>query len=101
MVSDEEWGEISPHLMNGVEQIKRYREEKDCSLAEAKASGYGRQALAAYERITGARETNPDTLFHHRLSLFGPPCTVCNQLLRTPRARLCASCGAERFVTHD
>jgi hypothetical protein len=29
--------------------------------------------LAEYERITGLRETNPNVVFHHCLSLYGPP----------------------------
>jgi hypothetical protein len=51
-------------------------------------------ALARYFEITGFRETNPNAIWHHRLSLFGPPCASCGKLLRTPRAKLCAACGA-------
>jgi hypothetical protein len=29
--------------------------------------------LAEYEGITGMRETNPMAIYHHRLSLYGPP----------------------------
>ncbi len=57
---------------------------------------HGRGALAKYFEITGFRETNFKTLWHHRLSLYGPECRVCGKLLRTPRAQWCAACGAFR-----
>jgi len=30
--------------------------------------------IAEYERITGFSEANPNAIFHHRLSDYGPPC---------------------------
>ncbi len=48
--------------------------------------------LAEYDRITGVYETNPNTIWHHRLSLYGHPCRHCGTPLRTPRAKPCASC---------
>ena len=33
---------------------------------------------------------------------LGPPCTCCGTPLRTPQAKLCAECGANRDATqHD
>ncbi len=51
-------------------------------------------AFDEYERMTGFRETNVNALWHHRLSLYGPPCKKCGRLLRTVQARHCAECGA-------
>ena len=48
--------------------------------------------LREYERITGFRETNPNAIHHHVVSMYGPPCTACGKPLRTPRARFCAAC---------
>jgi hypothetical protein len=50
--------------------------------------------LQEYNRITGALETNPSVIWHHRLSLYGPPCHACGKPLRTPRAKLCGHCMA-------
>ena len=51
--------------------------------------------LDLYEQLTGFRDTNPNALFHHRVSLFGPDCKHCGKALRTPRARMCVECGAQ------
>ena len=48
--------------------------------------------LAEYERITGFHETNPNAVFHHRLSDYGPLRRHCGKPLRTPQARVCGSC---------
>src|SRR5687767_1084696 len=44
------------------------------------------RALDEYNRITGDQETNPNAIWHHRLSIYGPPCSKCGKPLRTPRA---------------
>lgn len=96
MLTEEEWDLVSPHLTNAVTQIKAYRDENGCSLAEALRNEFGREALIQYERITGFKETNPNALPHHRLSLYGPPCSHCGKPLRTPQARFCAMCSTPR-----
>ena len=60
-------------------------------------AGGGRAYLEAmcdlYTKMTGLRETNAAAIHHHVLSQYGPPCRACSRPLRTPRARMCASCG--------
>ncbi len=95
MLEEHEWDKIAPLLSNAVVRIKRYREEHGVSLAEAQ-QGWAQDALAAYFEMTGFRETNANALWHHRASLFGPPCATCGKPLRTPMAKHCAECGTPR-----
>lgn len=97
MLTDDGWEEVSSLLVNTMNQVKAYRELHQCSLAEANANEFGNEALAAYERITGFKETNPNALFHHRLSIYGAPCLACGKPRRTPQARFCAMCSAEHI----
>ncbi|WP_208752684.1 hypothetical protein [Corallococcus carmarthensis] len=50
----------------------------------------------AYERLTGYAGCHPNTVMHHRIAQYGPPCTACGKPLRTPEARYCAACGKVR-----
>jgi hypothetical protein len=96
MLSEAEWQLVDPD--DYIAQVKQYRQEHNCSLTEAMKAGLGRETLAAYERLTGFPETNPEALFHHRVALYGPPCSYCGKPLRTPAARSCAACGASAAV---
>jgi hypothetical protein len=50
--------------------------------------------LHEYERMTGFHETNFNAIYHHRLSLYGPPSQNCEKPLRSPKAKLCGACMA-------
>jgi len=96
MLEEHEWEQVLPDLRHGIERIQHHRQTHGASVQEAKQQVYGEGALERYYQITGFRETDINALWHHRLSLFGPPCRACGKPLRTPRARLCAACGALR-----
>jgi hypothetical protein len=98
MLTEEEWSRIEPVLHEAIEDVKRYRIANGCSLGEALRIAHGQSALEAYYAMTGFRETNSNAIWHHRLSLYGPPCAACGKPLRTPRASLCAACGAKASV---
>ena len=97
MLEEEEWKQVLPllDLKRGLRDLKKYNAVHGMSPAEAKAAyGLCPAALDAYFKLTGFRETNSDALHHHRLSLYGPPCSSCGKALRTPLAKHFAECGA-------
>ena len=96
MLDEQEWLAMEPALTQSLQDIQQYRKDHGVGLPEAKQHGYGLAALRLYRELTGFHETNPDAIWHHRLSLYGPPCKVCGKPLRTSQAKLCAACGAVR-----
>lgn len=79
MLDESEWAEIRPYLLRSLEPNKL------------------QPALDIYERQTGYCETNINAIWHHRIALYGPPCKKCGKPLRTPKAKLCAACGASLY----
>jgi hypothetical protein len=103
MLEEAEWQEVMAAHRAAGERLeaatasRRVTYESGMSIGRiSKAEHAARFApmLAAYERLTGFRETNPNAVWHHRVSLYGPPCGECGRPLRTPKARFCAACGA-------
>jgi hypothetical protein len=93
MLTEDEWARMDPVINESIRDLKAFRQRNDCSLADALRNPHGRDALDFYCAMTGMRETNVAAIWHHRLSLYGPPCQSCGKPLRTPRAKLCAACG--------
>ncbi len=75
MLDEIEWERMSPLLSSTQDPDARQK------------------ALDLYYAITGVRETNHLAIWHHRTSLYGPPCAKCNNPYRTPEASFCAACG--------
>ena len=92
MLTDDEWAEVHPLLQNDIERIKAHRAETGLALKEA-LSTLRHRACERYLEITGFRETNPNAIWHHHLSGYGPECPKCGHLLRTSKASFCANCG--------
>jgi len=88
MLDEGEWEQVAALFQDTVN-----RAANETAPAN-KGTGHRERALERYFQITGFRETNANALWHHRISLFGPPCVACGKPLRTPKARLCAECGA-------
>jgi hypothetical protein len=107
MLEEPEWDEVMGANRSGSDRLESATADRRVPLAGggsfakiSKAEHEARFApmLAAYERLTGFHETNPAAVWHHRVSLYGPPCHVCGKPLRTPQARICAACGVYRDI---
>jgi len=94
-LNEEEWAEISPMLDDASRAIKEYRRLHECDLRTARLSCRP-EAMEKFEQLTGRPGVNFDVIFHHRLRDWGSECTKCGHLLRSPKAKLCANCGATR-----
>ncbi|SEF46166.1 hypothetical protein SAMN05421819_0091 [Bryocella elongata] len=92
MLDEEEYAEIASLHRVGMNSVKQLRRDRDIPLDAVPITERFSAMLQRYEDITGFRETNPNAVLHHRLSLYGPPCHHCGKPLRTPKAKLCGSC---------
>jgi hypothetical protein len=96
MLDEQEYDEIASLFHAGMRSVKDYRNETGAPLKSVPLSEHFAPLLARYKAMTGYTETNPNAVMHHRLSLYGPPCTNCGKPLRTPMAKFCGSCMAPR-----
>lgn len=95
MLDERDWQQIGAPEGNMIQVMKDYQERHSVSLAVAKEEA-PKEILARYKDLTGFEETDVYALYHHRIELYGPPCSVCGKPLRTPVARRCVECGAVR-----
>jgi hypothetical protein len=104
---------LEPHEWAVVEEARAAGAQYVAVLARARANlpaghdftplpphaGASSQRIAplplTYELFTGLR-ARPLEILHHRTSLYGPPCHICEKPLRTPTASWCAACGQRR-----
>lgn len=93
MLNEEEFKIVGEFLKEGLHRIKAYREAHSITLEEVETRDFLQPALDKYKELTGFEEENPDSIWHHRISLYGSACPNCDKPLRTPKAKLCAACG--------
>ena len=95
MLDAGDWLQIGAPEGNLIQAMKDYQSRHGVGLAVAREEA-PKEVLARYQQLTGFEETNVNALFHHRIEIYGPPCSACGKPLRTPRARRCVECGAVR-----
>jgi hypothetical protein len=92
MLDESEFAEISRLHRESMQGAKAFRERTGCLLENVPMELLFRPVRDLYEQLTGMKESNENAIMHHRLSLYGPPCKHCGKPLRSPKAKLCASC---------
>lgn len=80
MLDEHEWALVAPLLSRSLADTKADRESSGLPLSTDLLAHRFTPALEAYERLTGFHETNGEALWHHRLSLYGPPRDVSTTL---------------------
>lgn len=94
MLDEVEWAEVSAAITLSYQLVKARRASENVTVERVAVADYFTPVLDVYEKLTGFRESNHLAIMHHRISLFGPPCSACGKPLRSPQARWCAACWA-------
>jgi hypothetical protein len=89
MLDEEEYKVASKLYREGFETGK-------CSMTRKKRF---KNLLIYYKELTGFEANNPNSIMHHRISLYGSECENCSKPYRTAKASLCAACGNKREST--
>jgi hypothetical protein len=95
MLDETEFAEVSALYANAMRSLKVPKIDHAQDAQDVIHARF-QPVRDAYLRLTGFAEGNHNAIMHHRLSLYGPPCTGCSRPLRTPLARHCAACGEVR-----
>jgi hypothetical protein len=92
-LDDNEFEQITTLLSAADQELPEYREAFNIPDGDVTVDELLRPVFDVYEKMTGVRTSNTSEIMHHRLSLYGPPCSSCGKLLRTPQAAKCLMCG--------
>jgi hypothetical protein len=91
MLDESEFKEVALIYSESVKRAKEFRAQYGVPI-NASIEERFKPVCDRYEQLTGSKESNANAIMHHRLLLYGPPCTNCGKPLRTPRAKLCGAC---------
>lgn len=98
MLDEEEFETVASSYACAVRKIKSRVRFYDAAVQQQFIQEQYRPVREVYHRITGREWTaDPSHLMYHRISTYGPPCHRCGKPLRTPKAKHCAACGANRL----
>ena len=94
MLDEDEYAEATRLYSQCMDATKEFRERWHVPLEGASIDDRFRPIRDWYAELTGVLNCHQNAIMHHRLSMFGDPCRVCGKPLRSPRAKICAGCGA-------
>jgi hypothetical protein len=94
MLDEQEYAEALRRYGECMKATKEFRQRWNVPLEDASIHQRFGPLREWYQRISGFPDCHQNAILHHRVSNFGAPCRVCGKPLRSPRARLCAACGA-------
>ena len=92
MLDEQEYAEACSLYREFTMGVKKFRQQWNVPLASVDIDERFRPVREWYEQLTGV-SCRENAIMHHRLSHLGNPCRVCGKPLRSPRAKLCVSCG--------
>lgn len=92
MLDEDEYALVFRLYGEGMKATKAFMERWGIALEGSSIHDRMRPVRSEYERMTGMKECHQNAVMHHRLSLYGQPCSRCGRPLRTPKAKLCGSC---------
>lgn len=94
MLDENEYAEASRLYNQCLCACKQLRQQRQVPLEGVTIDESFRPIRDWYAQLTGVPNCHQGAIMHHRLSLFGSPCRACSKPLRSPRAKMCAACGA-------
>ena len=93
MLDEDEFRLVDALYRGGMRATKEFRLQHNIPLEGASIHARFSPVRKAHEDLTGMAECHENAIMHHRISIYGPPCSRCGKPLRTPRASFCAACG--------
>ena len=89
MLDEAEFAQIGALYRKALVSAKQFGRQSGMPLDREAIDDCFAPMRELYEQLTGMMESNQIAILHHRLSLYGPPCSNCHKPLRTPKAKLC------------